>query len=68
MVRKIDFKKIKEAQLVEKESLEDISIRVLLIVDKSSNSGASRQEEIILTDVTWNPHPPAPSPIKGEGE
>ncbi len=38
--------------MVELESFDDISIRVLLVIDNSTNSGASRQEEIILSQFS----------------
>lgn len=54
VVRKIDFGKIKKAQLEHNEGFEDISIKVFLVVDKSTNSGSSRQEEIILSQFSSN--------------
>ncbi|MDX2256807.1 MAG: hypothetical protein NW214_14945 [Pseudanabaenaceae cyanobacterium bins.39] len=52
VVKKIDFEKIKEARLDESESFDDISIRLLLIINKSTNLGNSKQEEIILSQFS----------------
>jgi hypothetical protein len=54
VIRKIDFGKIKKAQLEENIGFEDISIKFFLVIDKSTNSGASRQEEIILSQFSSN--------------